>query len=224
MSNYPNKIQVLEPDDTDFDPNDISPEDRKELEEIEEMFRLVDMEKNWRESVRKSDAEFVRWFTEENPEFVRKARLRFLRDEIRARTETLGELKKEIDRIYRGNDQEEVAMLLPIVQRNAAEAGKKLRMLIFEKKILLGKSTSTITPELIARAREHPIRDLVETNSRGYALCVNPEHDDHSPSMWTKNNFAHCFSCNWSGDSIDVAMKVYNIKFQEAVKKLAGEI
>lgn len=224
MSKYTNKIQVLEPDDTDFDPNDISPEDRKELEEIEEMFRLMDMEKNWRESVRKSDAEFVRWFTEENPEFVRKARLRFLRDEIRARTETLGELKKEIDRIYRANDQEEVAMLLPIVQRNAAEAGKKLRMLIFEKKILLGKSTSTITPELIARAREYPIRDLVETNSRGYALCVNPEHDDHSPSMWTKNNFAHCFSCNWSGDSIDVAMKVYNLKFPEAVKKLAGAV
>lgn len=224
MSNYPNKIQVLEPDDTDFDPNDISPEDRKELEEIEEMFRLMDMEKNWRESVRKSDAEFVRWFTEENPEFVRKARLRFLRDEIRARTETLGELKKEIDRIYRGNDLDEMGMLLPVVQRNAAEAGKKLRMLIFEKKILLGKSTSTITPELIARAREYPIRDLVETNSRGYALCVNPEHDDHSPSMWTKKNFAYCFACNWSGDSIDVAMKVYNLKFPEAVKKLSGAV
>lgn len=224
MSKYINKIQVLEPDDTDFDPNDISPEDRKELEEIEEMFRLVDMEKNWRESVRKSDAEFVRWFTEENPEFVRKARLRFLREEIRARTEKLNELKKEIDRIYRVDDPDEGVILLPAVQKNAAETGKKLRMLIFEKKILLGKSTSTITPELIARAREYPIRDLVETNSRCYALCVNPEHDDHSPSMWTKNNFAHCFSCNWSGDSIDVAMKAYNIKFQEAVKKLAGAV
>ena len=222
MSKYTNKIQVLEPDDTDFDPNDISPEDRKELEEIEEMFRLMDMENNWRESVRKSDSEFVRWFTEENPEFVRKARLRFLREDIRLKTKILGELKKEIDRLYRGNDPDEMTLLLPAVQEKAVNVGKKLRMLIFEKKILLGKSASTITTELIARAREYPIRDLVETNSRGYALCVNPEHDDHSPSMWTKNNFAHCFSCNWTGDSIDVAMKVYGVTFREAVEKLSG--
>lgn len=75
-----------------------------------------------------------------------------------------------------------------------------------------------ITDEMIARAKEHPIENLVEVNGKGFALCIN--HDDKKPSMLTRGNYAHCFSCGYTGSVIDVAMKVKGLDFVGAVKAL----
>jgi len=69
---------------------------------------------------------------------------------------------------------------------------------------------------MIERAREYPLDAIIEVNRRGYALCV--AHPDKNPSMWTKGNYAHCFSCGYTGDPIDVWMKVNGVDFKTAVK------
>lgn len=78
--------------------------------------------------------------------------------------------------------------------------------------------TSQITDQMIEEARNYPITELIEVNSQGFALCVN--HQDKNPSMYCRNNYVHCFSCGYTGDVIDVYMKVNNVGFKEAVKEL----
>lgn len=77
----------------------------------------------------------------------------------------------------------------------------------------------TISGEVIQKAREYPITELLEANGNKNIHCINHEPDKH-PSMSIKNNFAYCFVCGWHGDSIDVAMKIWQVSFVEAVRRL----
>jgi hypothetical protein len=70
----------------------------------------------------------------------------------------------------------------------------------------------------IERAREYDIKNLVQVNRAGFALCVN--HDDKKPSMLTRGNFGYCFSCGWTGDVIAIYQKQTGASFPEAVKAL----
>jgi hypothetical protein len=74
----------------------------------------------------------------------------------------------------------------------------------------------------IQRAREYPIKDLVEFNRAGFALCL--WHTEKQPSMHLKDNRVYCFSCGapWK-DSIDVYMQIYGVDFRTAVKALGGD-
>jgi len=74
-----------------------------------------------------------------------------------------------------------------------------------------------ITPDMIERAKYYPIEDLIEARL-GMALCIF--HEDHSPSMYVKNNFAHCFSCGKTADTIDVYKKLHGVDFITAVRAL----
>lgn len=74
-----------------------------------------------------------------------------------------------------------------------------------------------ITADMIDRAREYPIDNLLDVR-RGYALCLF--HQDRHPSMYVKNNFAHCFSCGKTADTIDVYRKLHGTSFPEAVRAL----
>ncbi len=73
----------------------------------------------------------------------------------------------------------------------------------------------------IKKAKEYPIEQLIEFNSGGFAKC--PNHSDKTPSLkwYPKRNKAHCFSCSGDFDSIDIYQKIYNVDFNEAVKKLS---
>ena len=77
-----------------------------------------------------------------------------------------------------------------------------------------------ISPEMIAEARNFPLEELVEVNNRGFAHCVNHK-PDKNPSMYCKKNWAFCFSCGFSGDSISVFQKISNVNFIEAVHRLS---
>jgi hypothetical protein len=76
-----------------------------------------------------------------------------------------------------------------------------------------------ITPDMIGRAREFPIENLVEVH-RGKTLCIF--HDDHHPSMGIKDNRFYCFSCGAKGDVIEYAMKRDSLTFPAAVRFLCG--
>ena len=74
-----------------------------------------------------------------------------------------------------------------------------------------------VTPEMIERAKEYPIENIVEVR-RGMAPCLF--HEDRNPSMYVKNNFAHCFSCGKTADVIEVYQKIHGATFHVAVRAL----
>ena len=93
-------------------------------------------------------------------------------------------------------------------------------LIILLKRIDLQKGLSADEIEL---ARQGDMGSFVECDKRGFAKCVNPEHEDRNPSMYIKNGFAYCFSCGWSGDVIDVVMSKHKVNFVEAVKIIVRE-
>jgi hypothetical protein len=76
-----------------------------------------------------------------------------------------------------------------------------------------------VTRDEIERARTYPIENILDVK-KGIARCISGSHEDKNPSMDVRNNFCYCYSCGWSGDSIDVAMKMSGLSFSDAVKKL----
>lgn len=91
-----------------------------------------------------------------------------------------------------------------------------VQKLLREVRILKGTQT-TLTPEMIARAREFPITNLIE-NKRDTAIC--PFHNEKTPSLYLKNNFYHCFGCGANGDTIDLVMHTKGFTFKQAVEYL----
>lgn len=75
-----------------------------------------------------------------------------------------------------------------------------------------------ITDADIARAKEVPIRNLVEVRMNT-ARC--PFHNEKTGSFHIyKDNHAYCFGCHKRADAIDVAMQIQELTFIEAVKWL----
>lgn len=82
------------------------------------------------------------------------------------------------------------------------------------------KNPIGVTPMEIARAKDHPITNLVEFK-RGVACCF--AHNEKTPSLhyYPKNNTCHCFgACGKSFDAIDVYRHLYKCSFVEAVRNL----
>lgn len=74
------------------------------------------------------------------------------------------------------------------------------------------------TPDLI-RAKAYPIENIIHV-TRHKASC--PFHNDSHPSLHVyPDNHSYCFSCSKYADSIDIAMKVWNLSFKEALKRLS---
>ncbi len=80
---------------------------------------------------------------------------------------------------------------------------------------------------IIEKAKLVPIESLFQvekprrSSSRIHCLC--PFHQEDSPSftIYLKQNRFHCFGCNVSGDSISFVMKMFNLKFNDSVRRLA---
>ncbi len=81
------------------------------------------------------------------------------------------------------------------------------------------KSKNRITDEMIQRAKQYPMSELLTTPIRGNVTnCIG--HEDKNPSMNIKNNWAYCYSCGFRGDSISVYMRLNGVDFKTAVKNL----
>jgi len=78
-----------------------------------------------------------------------------------------------------------------------------------------------ITDYDIEQARSYPIEKLLPYPVRkNITRC--PFHKDNHPSMSTKDNFALCFTCNKSWDTIALIMELQKIDFVGAIKYLRG--
>jgi hypothetical protein len=95
---------------------------------------------------------------------------------------------------------------------------KKGRTLLMNIRILFGQEKG-ITPEMIAKAREYPITELIQHNRSMFAKC--PFHNEDNPSFFIKKNFGYCFSCQASADSIDLYMFLNKVGFKTAVNYLS---
>ena len=201
-------------------------EDITYLEEIDERVIETEIEarKYYREveipKIRKQVKEFSSEFS---PEFKKERRLSYLNNEIE-------NLEKKIERIYL--DYEESTKLdVPFFLRSAikdikdpARLERKLRGLTVEKHLLEhpedSRNVNRVSPEEVAKALAFPFTELLEFNKANFANC--PFHKEKVPSfhLIVKNNRAHCFSCGWTGSTIDYLMKINDWDFKRAVRKL----
>ena len=76
-----------------------------------------------------------------------------------------------------------------------------------------------ITPEMIDRAREYPVEELIEFK-RGLSHCLWHNDTNASLSWDKKRNRVHCFPCEKDANSIDIIMAQDSCSFPVAVKKL----
>ncbi len=136
-------------------------------------------------------------------------------------------IEKELRETVSGYDERKQnlmagAMIADRVKRLLSEQDKLDREFYFLLSKGLPSSESKkrqkpITPDMVERAKEFPIDTLLDVR-RGYATCLF--HADKRPSMYVKGNFAHCFSCGKTADTIDIYRKIHGATFPEAVRAL----
>lgn len=78
-----------------------------------------------------------------------------------------------------------------------------------------------ISDLMIERAREYPVKNLIEIKPNKHARCINPEHDDKNPSMAVYDDHVYCFSCGYHADAIEIYRTTEGVSFREAVKSLS---
>lgn len=66
--------------------------------------------------------------------------------------------------------------------------------------------------------RDVLLRYGYEPNNRNFMCC--PFHNEKTPSMKIFEKDYHCFGCGEHGDIITFVQKLFNLSFQEALKKI----
>ncbi len=108
---------------------------------------------------------------------------------------------------------------LSLIRGYMGEANKTASKYKTQGKLFRTDNKNGITDDMIARAKEYPIKELLSSPvRRNTTHCI--AHNDSDPSMGIKNNRVKCFVCGFKGDAIDVAMKINNLDFKSAVKTL----
>lgn len=112
-------------------------------------------------------------------------------------------------------------------QKYLKDAEREYKRFIFYVKLCKGKAT--LNSELpLEQAREFPIGELMPTEpvsrSGGRQTFLCPLHEEETGSFvwYVEKNYFHCFGCGAHGDVIELAQKLYNLGFVEAVKKLTN--
>ena len=170
------------------------------LAELEKEYYAVEMPK-----IRMAISELIKEIGDE----FKENRIEFLENEIK-------ELKTKLtaENIRYGFTD---GLGKKIVRENIYNLEKEIKRKTMHIMAIKNESQK-ITQEMIARAREYPISDIVGCKGKGNILCI--AHKEKHPSMTIKNNYAYCFSCHWHGDAIACYMLIHNVSFVEAVKAL----
>ena len=127
--------------------------------------------------------------------------------------------RSDDDGFYPPKNDESLELIKEIGRNALSSLERQLNKLRADRKFY-GKPNpeNVITADMIQKAKEFPLNQIIEINRQGFAKCI--WHEDKNPSMFCKKNFAHCFTCDNSGDTIAVLMKRKNMGFREAVLKL----
>lgn len=74
----------------------------------------------------------------------------------------------------------------------------------------------------IKRAKEYPIRKLLNEPTANVIRCISPDHEDKNPSMQITGNFAYCHGCGATFDAIEILrLQKPELSFKEAVEELS---
>ena len=190
-------------------------------DETERELRSLSVE--WNKNMKGKVFEFIEEVYKEEEEWCDASRITYLSEQIQYwqneinKVETRFESQRE-DGTPTQKRLELYFIAQPQVMRDRLKKLENEYRFIRDKKEY---EANKITQTDIAKAKEYPIEDIVTVDGKGFALCLN--HSDSRPSMFCKDNFAHCFTCHWTADVIDVYRKVRNCGFIDAVKFLSGK-
>jgi hypothetical protein len=187
---------------------------------LEEHEYYREVEKELRESLPRTDAEWLEIFPEAKK--ILPAKLKEWEGEKRR---LVGIVKKHL-RANAPEDYWQTRVYLQVaVMPRVEEAARQIARL---KRLIWQSSPrpaapGRITDTDIQHAKETPIASLLSSKLRktGRTIETNcPLHQDRSPSfvIYTDTNTFHCFGCQQHGDSIELARKLNNLSFIEAVK------
>lgn len=116
---------------------------------------------------------------------------------------TAMDIKEEVNRLFIAKETEPMVKVINAIKRRQSPVPTK----------------GGVTDEMIARAKEYPVDELIEFKRR-LAKCL--WHDDTNPSLshFKKANRVSCFVCNKTWSSIDIVMEQDRCNFVQAVKRL----
>ena len=170
--------------------------------------------------IRRHEREFVEEFKKENENLVKELKLEYLESLQEKLNSRIKKIWEQYERTLRKNLPYWFRKSLMNIQslRRLEKIRKKTQTEIYFLKHQNEIKRKRLTPEEIARAKDHPFGDLIEVSAQGLALC--PFHEEKNPSFFVRNNWGYCFGCHWSGDIIKFIMDKDKISFVEAVKRL----
>jgi len=89
-------------------------------------------------------------------------------------------------------------------------------------KILLMPKKFTQNNNNLATAKTHPIDQLIDFNSAGFAACL--WHNESTPSMkyYKNSNSVYCFSCHSKHDAVDVYSILHGVTTAQAISQLVN--
>lgn len=147
-------------------------------------------------------------------EFGKKARMRYLRTQLRSAREEFELIReKVVEMKYDGLETGDYT-------KKAEGLVKKIKGYQASIDFLDGKVEMyhIVTDEMVERAREFPIENLVELGQNRRAKCCFHQGDGFN--MCIEKNFAYCFVCGAHSDAIGVYRKLHDCGFREAVISL----
>ena len=201
--------------DVPVPPEDVCPE---VAEEVLDLLGAYDYEtrqaeKEWHSAYPERRKQ-IQAMIDEHPDFARKSRLRYLTGQYEHAKQRLRDNREMFIWADRAGESDEAKRELI---REAEKISKQIDR--YARAIRAIKNNEEgITDDMIERARQYPIGQIIPVDRRGFATCL--WHEEKTPSMYCKGNYVHCFGCNRSGDSIDVYRRVHGAGFVESVKML----
>ena len=174
----------------------------------------TDLEREWRSKHTSWYRTELALWKEELGGVPAEMRTRFLLVEIRRLSKLLMSMADDAVEAGRAGHN----FLVEYIKEQATRFSRKRERYQRELKHLKSGTTDTITPDMIARAREYPLNRMINVNRNWRAQC--PFHGGDGNNLSIKNNFAYCFSKGCKGDSIDVYRSLYSCSFSEAVLAL----
>lgn len=165
--------------------------------------------------VRRVRAEIRAWA--ESPEmapFAKAARLRYFKAQLKTANDEFLKMREQYIEARR------LGIGTETIEKASLGLDKRIRGYEISIAVLEGRreEKNVITDEMIERAREFPIKQLLEIGYNGRAKCVFHQGEDFN--MDIRKNFAYCYVCGESGDTIRVYRAKHGCEFREAVLSL----
>jgi len=194
---------------------------REEAELIHDIWLafVSEYSKKRHEEIKLVRVKIKEWMSDpEMMDFAKKSRMRYLKKQRNNLLKELNLLTDKYVEATRGGASEEVLNKMIKVGKNIDKKikGYEISIGVLEGKI---EQKDMITDEMIEKAREYPIENLVEVNKIGRAKC--PECAIEGHNMDIRNNFGYCYKCNSNFNSLDIYIVLNpGISFREAVLSL----